>query len=167
MALLQRIDRLEPTIQHVESTARYAARAGRDAAIVPADTPGRTRLMWIVAGVVTGVLLAALTLVSIGDRGAQLLGLARDTPAAVPARVEEALPVPSASELSLGRARDLKTRGHLREALAALDSIRHGDRFRAEADDLRGAIQQLLLAAARGTQGSSASAVPPPPDGRR
>jgi hypothetical protein len=169
MALLQRIDRLEPTVQQVESTVRQAARTGRDAATVPADTAGHTRLAWIVAGVVAGVLLAALTLVSIGDRGAQWLGLARDTRPAAPARIEEPLPVPSASELSIGRARALKSRGHLREALAALDSIRHGDRLRAEADGLRGAIQEQLLAAARGTQESAASkaAPPSPADGRR
>jgi hypothetical protein len=169
MALLQRLDRLEPTVQQVESNARPAARAGRAAAIVPAETAGRTRLAWIVAGVVTGVLLAALTLVSIGDRGAQWLGLARDTHTVLPARIEEPVPVPSASEFSIGRARALKNRGHLREALNALDSIRHGDRFRAEADDLRGAIQQQLLAAARGVQETTGSKAAPqsPVDGRR
>lgn len=149
MALLQRLDRLEVAAPQVEPPARSVARAGRETTPMAPESAGRSRLAWIVAGVVAGVLLAALTLVSIGDRGAQWLGLASPGPAAAPARALEPLPVPSASELSLARARTLRSRGHLREALRALDPIAHGDRFRAEADDLRGAIQQDLLAAAR------------------
>lgn len=150
MALLERLDRLEASALQVDTSARHPGRTGHDAVAAPSDAAGPTRLVWIVAGVVAGVLLAALTLVSIGDRGTQWLGLARDTRVAVPARAEEPLPVPASSELSIARARALRSRGHLREALNALNPVRHGDRFRAEADELRAAIQQQLLAAARG-----------------
>jgi hypothetical protein len=160
MALLQRLDRLETSAPQVETGIRHATRAGRDAGVTPSDGSAVTRLGWIVAGIVAGVLLAAATLVSIGDRGARWFGLAHDARLAAPSRPEEPLPVPAASELSIARARMLRTRGHLREALVALESVRYGDRFRAEADDLRAAIQQELLAAARGTDraGGSGSA---------
>ena len=159
MALLQRLDRLEATGPHVESRARGASRLGRETAVPPSDASGRVRLVWVVAGVVTGVLLASLTLVSIGDRGAEWLGFSGGVKGAPPVRAEEPLPVPAASELVIARARALRARGHLREALTALETVAHGDRFRDEADELRGAIQQELLAASRGLE-QSASATP-------
>src|SRR5688500_13254441 len=100
MALLQRIDRLETAPLHVE-TARHAARIGREVSVSPADTASGSRLVWIVAGVVTGVLLAALALMTLGDQGAHWFGLARDGRASAPTRPEEPLPLPTASELSL------------------------------------------------------------------
>jgi hypothetical protein len=162
MALLQRLDRLEANAQQID-TARLPGRGGRDFVAAPSEGGGRTRLTWIVAGVVGGVLLAALTLVAIGDRGAEWLGLSRDTRTPPPARAEEPLPVPAVSELSIARARALRARGHLREALTALESIRYGDRFRAEADELRGVIQQELLATFRGTEQSGGSGAVPIP----
>jgi hypothetical protein len=161
MALLQRLDRLEATGPNVESRVRGASRLGREATAAPSDASGRVRLAWVVAGVVSGVVLAALTLVTIGDRGAEWLGLAGGVKGAPPVRVEEPLPVPAASELVIARARALRTRGHLREALTALETVAHGDRFRDEADALRGAIQQELLAAARGLEQSTGSPAPP------
>ena len=161
MALLQRLDRLVPAGQQVEPGPRKPARPGRDVAVPPSDPGGPTRLVWIVAGGIAGVLLASLTLVSIGDRGAQWLGFTRGARTPPPARAEEPVPVPAASELSIARARGLRSRGHLREALSALESIRHGDRFRAEADELRGLIQQELLAAARGVVQSGGSETAP------
>jgi tetratricopeptide (TPR) repeat protein len=59
------------------------------------------------------------------------------------------LPVPSASEVSLARARAWSSIGRLRDALSALDAIRPGDPLRPQADDLRAEIQRQLLAAAR------------------
>jgi hypothetical protein len=75
--------------------------------------------------------------------------------AAVPAdaavRVrDEPLPVPSASEVWIARAQAQFERGHLREALLALDGIRDGDPLSAQADRLKAAIQTKLLEAARG-----------------
>ena len=61
------------------------------------------------------------------------------------------LPVPSASEVSLARARSWSGIGRLRDALTALDAIRPGDPLRPQADELRAAIQRQLLAAARAT----------------
>lgn len=162
MALLQRIDRLEAAPLNVE-TARSTARTGREVPAAPADHAGGSRLMWIVAGVVGGVLLAALALMTLGDQGAQWFGLARDARATTVARPEEPLPVPTASELSLSRARTLHARGHLREALAALDAIGYGDRWRDQADELRARIQQDLLTAARASRRSGSPPGSSPP----
>ena len=64
---------------------------------------------------------------------------------------EAPLPVPSASEVSLARARAWTGSGRLRDALTALDAIRPGDPLRPQADELRARIQQQLLDAARAT----------------
>ena len=161
MALLQRIDRLETAPLHVE-TARHATRSGREIHVPVAETSGGSRLLWIVAGVVTGVLLAALALMIVGDQGAQWFGLRRDVRGSAPIRPEEPLPLPTASELSLARARTLHARGHLREALAALDAVGYGDRLHGQADELRARIQQDLLSAARASRRSPPSGPPPP-----
>jgi hypothetical protein len=58
------------------------------------------------------------------------------------------LPVPSTSEVLLARARAWSSSGSLRDAIAALESIRPGDPLRAEADELRARLQQQLLDAA-------------------
>ena len=162
MAILQRIDRLETAPLHVE-TARSTVRTGREISASPADTTGGSRLVWIVGGVVAGVLLAAFALTMLGDQGAQWFGLTGDVRTSAPARPEEPLPVPTASELSLARAKALYARGHLRDALATLDAIGYGDRLHDQADELRARIQQDLLAAARALRpvGTPPPASPP------
>jgi hypothetical protein len=146
MALLQRLERLEATPLHVDVDS-VLARSVRDTNTIPSVGAGSNRLTWVVTGVISGVLLAALILLSLGDQGTRWLGMGRDGRISTPARAEEPIPVPAASELSIARARALRARGHLRDALAVLKSVRYGDRFRAEADELRAAIQQELLAA--------------------
>ena len=161
LALLQRLDRLDAGAgAAAPGAARPVARAPRDAGAEVHD-PGHPRVFWTIAGLVAGIMLAGLALIGIGDRGAALLGLPRTAPAAQPVRVEEPLPVPTASELSVRRARALRSRGHLREALSILETIGYGDRFRDEADELRATIQNDLLAAVRGTE--AAAAVPSSP----
>ena len=159
MALLHRLDRLEASPIDA-AAARPATRPLRDPAGQVEDA-GHPRIFWTVAGIVAGVILAGLALIGVGDRRAALLGLSRPAPAAQPPRVEEPLPVPTASELSVRRARALRARGHLREALAALEAIGYGDRFRPEADELRGVIQTELLAAARGSEAAGGLATTP------
>ncbi|HET7694073.1 MAG TPA: hypothetical protein VFK57_00040 [Vicinamibacterales bacterium] len=62
---------------------------------------------------------------------------------------ESPLPVPTASEVSLARARAWSGVGRLRDALSALEAVRPGDPLRPQADELRAEIQRQLLAAAR------------------
>lgn len=162
MALLQRIDRLDTAPLHVE-TARRGTRTGREVPISPAEHAPASKLMWVVAGVVGGVVLAALALTTFGDQGAEWFGFGRDVRAGVLARPEEPLPVPTPSELSLSRARALRARGHLREALAALEPIGYGDRLQEEANALRARIQQDLLAASRASRRSTSPPGQPPP----
>jgi hypothetical protein len=153
LALLQRLDRLEATPQHIGADIPNL-RTTRDTGIAPDTTAGTSRVTWILTGVISGVLLATLILLSVGDQGTAWLGMGRDARIIVPPRVEEPVPVPAASELAIARARSLRARGHLRDALAALNSVRYGDRFRTEADELRAAIQQELLAVGKAAQAS-------------
>ena len=154
LALLQRLDRLEATPQHVGPDISNP-RAIRDTGAAPDVTARNSRVTWILTGVISGVLLATLILLSVGDQGTAWLGMGRDARVIVPPpRVEEPVTVPAASELAIARARSLRARGHLRDALAALKSVRYGDRFRTEADELRAAIQQELLAVGKAAQAS-------------
>ena len=54
--------------------------------------------------------------------------------------------MPRRGETALDRARALSERGHLHEALAALDGVKPTDQQRPEADQLRARIQRDLLA---------------------
>ncbi|HEY3886690.1 MAG TPA: hypothetical protein VGL62_15865, partial [Vicinamibacterales bacterium] len=54
----------------------------------------------------------------------------------------------SAADVSLTRARTWAADGRLRDALRALERIRPHEPLRSQADQLRGDIQQRLLAAA-------------------
>lgn len=66
----------------------------------------------------------------------------------VSGRTDAPLPVPSASEVALVRARALFDKGRLRDALRLLDTIGEGDPLEPDADRLRAAIQRALLATA-------------------
>jgi hypothetical protein len=66
----------------------------------------------------------------------------------VTGRTEAPLPLPSASEVALARARVLFDKGRLRDALRQLDTVTTGDPLQPDADRLRAAIQRALLATA-------------------
>ena len=66
----------------------------------------------------------------------------------------------SSGEIALVRARNLKTRGRLAEALQSLDRVGSDSAVRAEADALRIDIQRLLLAGASHTAPASRGQVP-------
>lgn len=151
LALLHRLDRLDPGGGRFVTAARVASPAVETG---PDRTPpGRrdSRLAWVVGGITAGALIAAvaggyLWIVSepleVGAAGA-----------ALPAAAEEPLPVPAPCELRLLRARDLFARGRLHEALAALEPGDPDERHRAAYDGLRATIQRQLLEAGR-TAGS-------------
>jgi tetratricopeptide (TPR) repeat protein len=155
--LLGRLDRLDAFAPHHDQPAdaapppRSPARAAR-----AGPTAGRrSRMVWIAAGVVCGLLVAAAAAVVLWIRGDAWPWT--PPPSASPAAAATApLPVPSASDVWMARGRGLYAKGRLHEALAALEAIRPGDPLRAQADTCRAAIQQHLLAAAR-QEG------PPPP----
>lgn len=78
------------------------------------------------------------------------IGLASvpDTPVQAPAVV--VVPVPTAAEVALIRARALYARGRLSEALGALERVSPEQTERADADRLRVEIQRVLLAGVEG-----------------
>jgi hypothetical protein len=152
LPMLERLERLAPADDEVAPRVpprirRYARRP------VSGSTERR------------GIRAATLLLVlAIGLAAGVLVMIARSSgvwpwrvPAASPAAalvhaVQEPLPVPSASEVSLARAHAWYASGGLRDALTALEAIRPGDPLRSQADDLRARIQQQLLDSAHAAQ---------------
>jgi tetratricopeptide (TPR) repeat protein len=162
LALLGRIERLEAAgVQQESRTDRRAARPQG-----PADAEesrlDRSWIGWTAAGAVLGVAAVAITVAVLWARGEQWLPIGGGAIAGAAVRAsEEPLPVPSASDVWLARASARHAKGHLHEALLALDAIGPGDALAADADKLRATIQEQLLAAARA--GESDLAAPPAP----
>ncbi|MCA1561897.1 MAG: hypothetical protein LC753_04025 [Acidobacteria bacterium] len=169
LALLERLDRLQtartPGSQDVRRPLRTVTHARGGSAPAPAS-PSRARIAWLAAGVVGGLLAAAISGLYLLSGGGDLLGLDNNSVPVASAAPQEALLVPAASEVWLSRARALYAKGHLHEALTALAPVRPGDALRPEADELRADIQQQLLAAGRA---SAPAPVPeqPAPSPRR
>lgn len=150
LALLERIDRLEAAGVPQETRSERPT-SPRDGAVPDAaQRRDRSWLGWIAAGVVLGVAGAAVTIGLLWTRGQQWLP--RDPAVIAESGVRAAddrLPVPSASDVWIVRAQEQYERGHLHDALVALDRVRPGDPVGAEADRLKGVIQSKLLEAAR------------------
>ena len=152
LAMLERLDRLAPaeTLEpepDLPSRQRRRGLIGRvDGASERHGIRAATLLLVLAIGLASGVLM-----MNAWSSGLLPWGPA---PASAPTPgyiAPDPLPVPTASEVSLARARTLSSGGRLRDALAALDAIRRGDPLRAQADELRARIQQQLLDAARAT----------------
>lgn len=156
LTLLGRLERLI-SARHVTSTVEGGTKDPPDAprrvltrALRPVREAGtRSRMVWVAAGVLFGLLAAAAVGVILWIRGDAWLSWTPAPSAAPSTVVSDPLPVPSASEVWLARGRNLSARGRLHEALAALEAIRPGDPLRSQADTCRAAIQRHLLAAAR------------------
>jgi hypothetical protein len=154
-AMLDRLDRfssvdaLDVEIDHGTPPAPGPPRVARR---LVADVPDRrgwraaTLLLVLAIGLASGV----LTMIA-WSSGLLPWSPPPATSTAAPA-VQDPLPVPSASEVSLARARGWSADGRLRDALNALDAIRPGDPLRPQAEELRARIQQQLLDAAHGTR---------------
>ena len=160
LAMLERLERLAPAdVIDAETAAqprvrRYTRR------LMPGTTRERpamhtaTLLLVLAIGRAAGGLGMIARSSGVWPWGPDLYPAAAGDAASL---AQDPLPVPSASEVSLARARTWSASGHLRDALTALDAIRPGDPLRAQADDLRAHIQQQLLDAAHATE------APPPP----
>lgn len=145
LAMLDRLQRLSPPAPHVDviRTSRHPLLHTSTAAQPRHGIRAATLLLVLAIGLATGVLVMIAWSSGVfpwspwpASRAAAVLP---DAP----------LPVPSASEVSLSRARAWSSSGRLRDALTALDGIRPGDPLRQQADELRADIQRQLLAAAR------------------
>jgi len=150
LALLERLDRLEAATgpQDTRPARREAPR--QPASESDSGRRDRSWLGWIAAGVVLGLAVAAVVIGVLWTRGQQWLPLDSGPKVGSSAQVrEEPLPIPSSSDVSIARAQAQFDRGHLHEALLALDAIGPGDPLGAEADRLKAKIQFKLLEAAR------------------
>jgi hypothetical protein len=154
LAALDRINRLDRAPRGVSDPvpAGRVAPVRRDAGGPPTSSgSGSSRAAWIATGGVAGLAVAAAA-VWLWTPSADWLPRPQPPSRTEAARVEEEpLPIPTAAENSLMRARALRDRGRLHEALGVLDAVRRGDPVRRQADELRAAIQDELLASARGT----------------
>jgi tetratricopeptide (TPR) repeat protein len=167
LALLDRLNRLGgPPAQH-EPAVLPPLRARFDGVpvFVPSAIEERSRLAWVGAGLVAGLVLAAAGIAFLFVRG-EWPALERSTTVGLTQpSAAEPLPVPGAGDVWLARARALHAKGRLHDALAALDAIRMGDARRAEADVLRASIQRALLEAGRAPLSAPAAAPVTPPGG--
>lgn len=146
LSLLHRLDRLDAA-----TPASVRTRPTSTAAAAPVHTDPRAtrdaRVAWVVAGIATGVLLAALL-------GGYLWLVADPFELTVvrtgaPAVHVQPLPMPTGSEIRLARARRLYAQGELRAALALLEAGEVDERYAASVNELRTTIQRQLLAAGR------------------
>jgi tetratricopeptide (TPR) repeat protein len=155
LAMLERLDRLSPAVLDLDPLPfahpplRYARQAERFAR--PAGIRAATLLLVLAIGLALGVLFMLARSSGVWPWSSPVAAPASAASNSLP---EEPLPLPSASEVSLSRARAWAASGRLYDALAALDSVGPGDPRRGEADEVRGRIQQQLLEAARATQAS-------------
>jgi hypothetical protein len=145
MALLARLDRLAAAgVQQVPCVEPLPARAAGETQ--PSETIAKgSWLKWTVIAAAVAIVLG----IFLARSGAWLPIGAGAAPHAALRASDEPVPVPSAADVWLARAHAQKDRGHLLDALAALDAIRPGDGRSAEADRLRAEIQAALLAAGR------------------
>ena len=143
LALLARIERLEAaSLQTQATTARKPRPPTPDDA--SATTVRRSRVKWVAAGLVAGVLLGAAVVAALVQRDVIAWPLSRRE-AVASSPFATALPVPSIAELAMTRATALHQRGRLHEALVVLDSVPYGDPMRGPADELKITIQRQLL----------------------
>jgi tetratricopeptide (TPR) repeat protein len=155
LAMLERLDRLAPADIDVEPDIAVQPRIRRYTRRLAGDSTERrgiraaTLLLVLAIGLASGVLVMIARSSGVWPWSLTLTPAAAAGPVNT---VQEPLPVPAASEVSLARARAWSGNGRLRDALAALDAIRPGDPLRAQADELRARIQQQLLDSAHATQ---------------
>jgi len=155
LALLHRLDRLEAAAPVVSRT-RAVSQARPHGREEPDGVSGReARLAWIITGIATGILLAALVggYFWLADDPFELT-VARST---APAIAEPPLPVPSTCEIRLARARVLAKEGKLHDAQAMLELGDPDGLHTTAFDELRGTIQRQLIDAGRKRAGFAPS----------
>jgi len=160
LALMARVDRLESVAPGRGPGLSPPApqRSPSQPAITRSDRSSRWR--WIAGGVLAGVLLGAVMLAVLLQRGVAIWPLAEPAEPMPLSTLNAPLPVPSIGEMALSRGQALSAQNRLREALAALAAVPAGDPHRGRADELTTTIQRQLLAAARSSTSSPAGATP-------
>ena len=142
MALLDRIDRIASPAE--PAPALRPRRVWHPARTTARPPRGGISIMTLV--LVLGIGLAAGASVVIYF---DAYGMSRSVgPSASQAPIaprEDPLPIATSAEVTLAHARALDASGRLRDAIAALETIRQDDPLRDQADQLRGVIQDELL----------------------
>jgi hypothetical protein len=145
MAVLERLDRITPAAP-AEALPRRTSRVRQMLAAERRGISAATLVLVLAIGLAAGAFVMMAW-------SSGVLPWAQPAPPAADVRATpDPLPVPSASDVSFARASAWYRSGRLRDALAALDAIRPGDPLRPRADELRAAIQQKLIEAARATR---------------
>jgi tetratricopeptide (TPR) repeat protein len=148
LTLLERLDRLEAASGQQDTRASRPAVRHDKAPGTEAETRrDRSWLGWIAAGIVLGAAAVAVAAAVVWVRGEWRPIAGAATAATRP--IDQPLPVPSASDVRLARARAQYERGHLREALVEIEAVPPGDPRSADADALKADIQAKLLQAAQ------------------
>jgi tetratricopeptide (TPR) repeat protein len=166
LALLDRLNRIDQG--GVPSTRVITSLSERSVLFVPeGEAAPRRKIGWAVAAAAVVVLAAVAAVLVPRLEGPLAWRPSITLPSAVPAPIaiaagERPLPLPRRGEGALGRARVLAAGGRLRDALGALDRVRATDPEKAEADRLRGEIQQQLIALAAAATSAAGSAGPVP-----
>jgi tetratricopeptide (TPR) repeat protein len=151
LAVLGRLDRLEAgTAAPVAAETRRRTMAAGPASIHEDDQSASAGRSWVlVCAVILLAFIIGAGLVLSGAVAVPDFALGSEgRGAAVVGRTADPLPLPSASEVALARARALFDAGRLRDALRLLDTIADGDPLEPDADALRASIQRALLATA-------------------
>jgi tetratricopeptide (TPR) repeat protein len=155
LAVLGRLDRLDAPIDlpsrppAVPESRRRSVPAGPASVSHDDRGPASGRAWVLVAAIILLAFFAGAGLVLSGALAVPDFALGSERRGIdVSGRADTPLPLPSASEVALARARVLFDNGRLREALRQLDTVTTGDPLQPDADRLRAAIQRALLATA-------------------
>jgi tetratricopeptide (TPR) repeat protein len=146
LAVLGRIERLEAAGTYEPAPREFRDRPEQVASPPPAS---KSRpLLWFAVLVFIAAIGTIGILVTTRSAGPSWGALLPAEPREIAALPPNLLPPPQPGEVALVRARALFARGHLNDAIRALDEIPLGDAVSAEADALRAEIQRMLLDAA-------------------
>jgi tetratricopeptide (TPR) repeat protein len=155
LAVLGRLDRLDARMDvhsrpPVAPELRRRAAAAAPASVHHDDRGSASGRTWVlVSAILLLAFIAGAGLVLSGALAVPDFALGSERRGKdVSGRTESPLPLPSASEVAIARARSLFDKGRLRDALRQLDSVSTGDPLQPDADRLRAAIQRALLATA-------------------
>jgi hypothetical protein len=146
LSVLERLDRLQPSSALMPALAQSRPPRERSASpeLAAVSRPRRQAVAWRALGIIS--LLTVAVLILWGRATWPDFRLPRTAPASPPlATADAVLPLPTPSETALARARALSARGHFHDALMTLDEIRATDPEKADADQLRAALQRQLI----------------------
>jgi tetratricopeptide (TPR) repeat protein len=154
LAVLERLNRLETAA--APAPARRADRVPRAGVALSVKITRRSPVWRAMFGALALVAIVGAGAVAVSRTGVgvrSFLALAGnlaspEASTAAPVARQVSLAMPRRGEMILAQAHALMARGHFREALTALDTLRATDPQRAEADRLRAEIQRQLIALA-------------------